>query len=215
MKLTPLLVIACSFIFSCTPPSEEADCDDCNEPIHAASIYPMDGLVFVKEGYQDTVLSSEFFFTDNEQLYFNSTGITDVEMSWPVSIQTDVNLKVASVVYDDLYSGVLLDTTQFVDTLNTNQVLLEYAYRLHFQSECNLPRPRFISVCMNTFGHHRKKGNTMFYTLKRYTECGMGVGFCLEPIRRIGRVVYYMDDNCNDTPSAIGGMAGYACEVWF
>ncbi len=83
--------------------------------------------------------------------------------------------------------------------------------KIYVNADCNRNHPGFISPCMGTFGPHRARGNSMFWTVNNWTSCGPGDSVCIEMLRVVGNIEYHQDRNCLDTLFTRVNIVRFAC----
>ena len=212
MKKFTILPLASMFIFSCTPPESETDCDDCNEKIHIASIYPQDSIAFVEPGYEDTALMSEYFFTEGDQVFFDGSGAGNLESTWPVSLETGIALNNINVVYDPKAPGPIKIGEGLLPKSNPFDSIITYvAYRMYAKADCNRTLPGFVVGCIATIGKHKQVAPFMQWTVNTHKKCGNGKGICVETMQDIGDIFYHQMPGCTDSTFLSADILEYAC----
>jgi hypothetical protein len=189
---------------SCANKKEHKDAQITVLPIEVSVIYPQDSIAFVLEGYEDSILNSDYFHLQDETWFFNSEGTEDMAASIPVKIQPLGNLYASLPVFETwdwikegkprkveegfMYEYIPNDTIRYL-----------VPYKLWWKAECNKVMPGFNALCMMTFGKHKALGNSMDWTVRQYTVCGPGTSFCLEKKKRVGTIRYYQSRDCSDS----------------
>lgn len=193
--------MVCLFFISCRSEDEVVLDSNSNQPIEVSVIFSEDSMAFIEEGYLDTVLLSDHFYIEEEQLYFVSGSAGTGSSSIPISYLEVSNLS-KTLVYPYLWDwfkkgepikineGILFESSPF------DSIVTMTPYKLWWKAKCGKRMRGFTSACMGTFGRHKIMGASMQWTVNPYTTCGAGRFFCLERAQVVGAISYYNGPNC-------------------
>ena len=182
-------------------------------PVNIAEIFPVDSIALVREGYSDTVLMSDNFFAEGDEVYFNEDGVQDAAVSMPISLMEIPNFDLSIPDLDDIFGKGYPEVFAESDPFFSVDSFPPYShFRLYWKSECNRNMPGFNAPCMATFGWHKFWGKSMDWTVNAHKKCGRGKSFCLETKRIVGTIRYYQTKNCSDTLFTPAAIERFACK---
>lgn len=173
-------------------------------PLEVSVIYPQDSIAFVLEGYEDSILNSDYFYLQDETWFFNPEGTEDMAISIPVKLQPLGNLNATKPVYE-MYDWLGEGKPKKVregfmwEYIPNDTLRYRVPYRMWVRAKCNRVMPGFQSDCIGTFGKHKAFGKSMDWTVEKHTVCGPGKGYCLEKKKRVGTIRYYKSLDCVDS----------------
>ncbi len=216
MKNILTIALLTFMLSSCTDNMEHADDQTPEGPIEVSVIYPQDSMAFVLEGYEESILKSDYFYMQDETYFFNSEGTENKEISIPIKLTSLATLQATSPVFetfDWLKDGKprKVDEGFMYEYYPYDTLRYLVQYKLWANAECNKVMPGFKAPCVRTFGKHKALGNSVDWTVKSYTVCGPGKGFCLEKKKPVGTIRYYKSKDCSGSSSGSVSIERFIC----